>query len=418
MEDWAEIRRLYRAEGLSKAEIARRLEVSWNTVHSAVSSERPPKYRRPERGSAVDAFEPQIRALLSEYPKMPATVIAERIGWARGLSILKDRLQVIRPEYRGVDPADRLVFEPGRIAQMDLWFPPVKIPVGCGQERTLPVLVMALGYSRMIDAVMLPSRQGGDLLTGMWRLLSSLGAIPRQVVWDREAAIAGTGKPTTLAAGFFGTLACGLKIAPARDPEYKGIVERANGYLETSFMPGRKFTSPADFNAQLEEWLPVANQRRVRRLHGRPAEFLAEDRAAMIPLPVVTPRIGLTHRVRLARDYYLRVDSNDYSVDPRYIGRFIDAVASEREVVFRHDGQVIGTHERSWASQQTITDPAHVQVAAGLRARYQTQQRISTHRRHTDGHPVQIRALTDYDRMFGIDFQATPDHPQEGASSS
>lgn len=237
---------------------------------------------------------------------------------------------------------------------MDLWFPPVKIPVGFGQERTLPVLVMALGYSRVIDAVMLPSRQGGDLLTGMWLLLSRLGAVPKMIVWDRESAIAGTGKPTTLAAGFFGTLACGLKIAPARDPEYKGIVERANGYLETSFMPGRKFASPADFNAQLEEWLPLANQRRVRSLQGPPAEFLAEERAAMLPLPVVTPRVGLTHRVRLARDYYLRIDSNDYSIDPRYFGRFIDAVASEREVVFRHDGRVIGRHVRCWATQQTV----------------------------------------------------------------
>jgi transposase len=37
------------------------------------------------------------------------------------------------------------------------------------------------------------------------------------------------------------------------DPEAKGPVERANGYLETSFLPGRKFASPADFNTQLGE---------------------------------------------------------------------------------------------------------------------------------------------------------------------
>ena len=43
------------------------------------------------------------------------------------------------------------------------------------------------------------------------------------------------------------------------DPESKGIVERANGYLETSFLPGRTFASPEDFNAQLSGWLPGAN---------------------------------------------------------------------------------------------------------------------------------------------------------------
>lgn len=34
------------------------------------------------------------------------------------------------------------------------------------------------------------------------------------------------------------------------DPESKGLVERRNGYFETSFMPGRDFASPADFNEQ------------------------------------------------------------------------------------------------------------------------------------------------------------------------
>jgi len=48
------------------------------------------------------------------------------------------------------------------------------------------------------------------------------------------------------------------------------MVERKNGYLETSFLPGRRFGSPADFNAQLDEWLPVANARTVRAIHGRP----------------------------------------------------------------------------------------------------------------------------------------------------
>jgi hypothetical protein len=36
-----------------------------------------------------------------------------------------------------------------------------------------------------------------------------------------------------------------------RDPEANGLVERANGYLETSFLPGRGFAGPADFGTQL-----------------------------------------------------------------------------------------------------------------------------------------------------------------------
>jgi transposase len=66
--------------------IARTLGISRNTVRAALASDAPPRYERKPTGSAVDAFEPRIRELLQAYPAMPATVIAERIGWERGLT--------------------------------------------------------------------------------------------------------------------------------------------------------------------------------------------------------------------------------------------------------------------------------------------------------------------------------------------
>ena len=63
MEDWAEIRRLRRGEGLPISVIARRLAVSRNTVKQALGNDEPPRYRRAAKGSIVDAVEPQIRSL-------------------------------------------------------------------------------------------------------------------------------------------------------------------------------------------------------------------------------------------------------------------------------------------------------------------------------------------------------------------
>jgi transposase len=109
VEDWAEIRRLHRSEGLSIKAIVRVLGVSRNTVRAVLASDGPPKYGRPRKGSIVDAAEPRIRELLAVYPTMPATVIAERIGWSRSIRVLSARVAELRPVYLPPDPASRTV---------------------------------------------------------------------------------------------------------------------------------------------------------------------------------------------------------------------------------------------------------------------------------------------------------------------
>lgn len=409
MEDWAEIRRLHRGEGVPIKEIVRRLGVARNTVRAALASDRPPKYERPERGFLADAFEPQIRALLKQWPTMPAPVIAERIGWPHSMAPLRKWLHRVRPEYVGIDPVDRVVYEPGQITQCDLWFPETRVTVAPGQERILPVLVMTLGFSRFMAAEMIPSRQGGDILSGMWTLISGIGRVSRTLLWDREAAIGGTGRLTTCAAAFAGTLATQIKLAPPRDPEYKGMVERNNQFLETSFLPGRAFCSPEDFNSQLAGWLERANSRTVRATGGRPVDLLTTEYPSMIALPPVDPPIGLRHRIRLARDYYVRVDTVDYSIDPRFIGRFIDVTASPQEVIAYCDGQIVARHQRSWAKRGVVSDPEHVQTAHQMRQDLATERRErQATRRHSDGHHVALRALPDYDALFGVDFTTEP----------
>ena len=150
VEDWAEIRRLHRAEKMPVKVIARVMKVSRNTVRAAIASDRPPKYQRPAKGSIVDAAE-------------------------------------LRPAYLPPDPASRTAYEPGEIAQCDLWFPPVSVPVGFGQVRKptqLPVLTMVTGYARWLAALLIPSRTAADLFAGWWQLISGLGAVPRVLVWD------------------------------------------------------------------------------------------------------------------------------------------------------------------------------------------------------------------------------------------
>ena len=141
------------------------------------------------------------------------------------------------------------------------------------------------------------------------------------------------------------------------DPEAKGIIERLHDYLERSFLPGRSFTGPADFNTQLQAWLGIANRRRKRSLGCAPADRLAADKAAMLALPPVPPPIGWEHTLRLPRDHYVRLDSNDYSVHPSAVGRRVLIRADLDRVRVWCEGGVVADHDRIWARHQTISDP-------------------------------------------------------------
>ena len=139
-------------------------------MRTAIASDGPPRYERKPTGAAVDTFEDAIREQLAGVPTMPATLIAERVGWTRGITVFRERVAQLRPAYLPVDPAGRTSYVAGDAAQCDLWFPPVSVPVGFGQVRTptqLPVLTMVTGYYRWLSGILIPSRRAEDLCAGL-----------------------------------------------------------------------------------------------------------------------------------------------------------------------------------------------------------------------------------------------------------
>jgi transposase len=409
LEDWAEIRRLHFSERMSIKAIEKQGRWARNTIRNAVRSTTPPKYVRDTTGSIVDEVEPKIRELLLRFPLMPATVIAERIGWEHGMTVLKERVRLLRPVYAPQDPSSRTTYEPGEIAQCDLWFPAAEIPLGFGQvgfgKTAPPVLVLTAGYSQWRAGQMIPTRHAEDLALGMWAVTRQLGAVPKCYVWDGEGGVGRYGGANPKLTAQFqvlrGLLGTRFYICKPRDPEAKGKVERTNGYLETSFLPGRRFADPHDFNAQLAEFLVRANARRRRSLQGASAdERVGADRAGMGPFPPIdVSAISWRNSLVLPRDYFVRLDTCDYSVDPSAIGQRVEVVADLDTVRIRRGQVLVGEHARCWARQQTITNPEHRKAADAMRQAFQGRAPAQRGPADTD---VQERDLASYDQLFGL----------------
>ncbi len=374
VEQWAEIRRMYFVGRLSIKEVVRRSGHSRNTIRRALRSGEPPRYRRPVRPSKLDPFREEIDRLLRSDARLPGTRIRELLeeqGYAGGKTILDDYLREVRPLFQRQRTFQRTSYRPGVLCQFDLWQPSREIPVGSGQTRRGYVVVGCLPYSRAGAGTLVFSKEAPDLVYGIGDCLAKLGGLPETLVWDREGALhAGAGRPTEPFAALCGELRVGWRFLEPHDPQSKGVVERLQGYMETSFEPGRSFANELDFQEQLDRWFDGrANLRFHRTLRCRPADRLAEELTVMRPLPERLPDVDRRLVTRVPPDPYVRVDSNDYSLDPRLVGRRVELRVSQREIVAvaLDSDELACRHVRSFARHRTITALEHARALRELR---------------------------------------------------
>jgi len=396
VERWAEIRRLYFVEKRSKRAIHRLTGVHRDTITRALLSDQPPRYERPAGGSKLDPFRDWICDRLREDPSIQSLRLREmaiELGYRGGKSIFDDYVREIRPRFQIKRTFQRTIYRPGELVQCDLWEPRELVPVGHGQLRRGYVVTAELCWSRVIAGSLVFSKEAADILWGLGRCLGRIGVLPEKLVWDREGAIhAGGGRPTDEFACFCGQLGVGWIILDAGDAQAKGVLERSHRFLRSNFEPGRRFANELDFQAQFEGWSEKANRRVHRTTRAVPAERLVAERERMRPLPRVLPDVDRRFVRRVSQQPYVRVDRNDYSIDPRFAGRRVEVRVSQTHVTATvlDTGELACRHRRSYAGGLTFTDPAHQIQLERFRARRRQRHEVD----------VEIRPLTRYDALI------------------
>jgi transposase len=398
VEQWAEIRRMSKVEGLSQREIHRRTGIHRDTIRRALASPEPPSYGpRPKRPSKLEPFLPNICELLVDCPTLSGVRILEEItelGYTGSKTILDDLLRELRPRFLPPPRSfQRTVYCPGALAQFDLCEPKEEIPVGWDQTRRGYLVTCKLPYSRAFAGALVFSKEFPDIAWGMSRCLRRLGALPKEVVWDREGAIAPGGRPSEPFLAFCGRLALGWIVLDAGDAQAKGALERDHRFLHGNFEAGRRFANQLDFQAQLDRWCDRINRRKHRSTRALVSERLAQEQERMRPLPNALPDTDRRWVVRVPPQPYLRFDRNDYSLDPRLVGRRVEVTATQLQLtaVVLDTGELAARHARVFAGGLTFTDPAHQAALDELRGE---------RKRRRSQPEVEIRPLARYDRLI------------------
>ena len=369
--DWAEIHRLHEREGCSKTAIARRLGMSRNTVDRLLSLEQPPRYERRSTGSLLDPFKPDIAELLEADPEAPATVIIERLqarGYRGRITILKDYLKDERPRYLARRTFQRTSYQPGEIGQFDWWDLPITIPVGRNRFRQPHGLVATLPHSAAHEAVFTFTKTMVDFCRALVGTIERFGGVPQAGVFDNDSSIVahGTGRNAVLhdeVAALLGHLRLKAIVLERRRPQSKGQAERTVGYLETSFLPLRSFTSIEDLQSQHDRWArDTAHRRHHRRVGARVCDAYEVERRYLAKLPYPLPDTDLRLETRATKELFIRVAGADYSIPPGLNGRRLSVRLSLTEVVVYLEGIEIARHARSYVPADVVLAPAHARA--------------------------------------------------------
>ncbi len=373
---YCEIHRLHK-EGLSARQIASKLKLGRRTVRDWLKEKHFTQRATVSRSSKLDRWKDEVVRLLHLHPYTAQQVFQQlrARGYEGGYTIVKDFVRRIRPKPQAAFLT--LHFAPGECAQVD-WGSAGLMQVGSTRRR-VSFFVMVLCYSRQLYVEFTLSEKLEHWLACHQNAWTCFGGVPRQIMVDNcKVAVLDhpPGGPPTFNARYldfarhygFEIKACGPK-----QPQEKGRVENAVGYVKKNFLAGMELTSLPALNTAVRHWLDtVANVRLHGQTHRRPIDLFAEEK--LQPLhdrPYGAARI---EDLRASSRFRITVDTNTYSVPPRYVRQVLQVHIYPDRLLIYHQSQLLAEHTRRYDRHQDYENPDHAQPLLAQRRRAREQE--------------------------------------------
>jgi transposase len=251
-------------------------------------------------------------------------------------------------------PEARVVIETaaGEECQVDYGDGPMVRDPATGKYRRTRLFVMTLGYSRKSVRLLVfhsSSRIWAELHEKAFRRLTG---VTRVVVLDnlREGVLAPDVYDPTLNPLYRDVLRhYGAVALPCRtaDPDRKGKVESGVAHAQKTPLKGLRFETLEQAQAYLDHW---EERWADTRIHGtakrQVAAMFAEERPALLPLPVEPFRYYQFGERTVHLDGCVEVDAAYYSAPPGWIGRRVQVQFDSLHVrlLNPHTGELLREH--------------------------------------------------------------------------
>ena len=341
------------------------IEVSTDSGHQNGLTDEALKLEATSSASACEPYREFIEAELAKGRN--ATAIWQDLVDSHGFSDKYASVKRFVRKLRGSGtPEARVVIETaaGEEAQVDYGAGPLVRDPKTGKYRRTRLFVLTLGYSRKAIRLLVfrsSARIWAELHEQAFR---RLGGASRVVVLDnlREGVLTPDIYEPALNPLYRDVLRhYGVTALPCRvrDPDRKGKVESGVGHAKKTPLKGQRFESLEEAQTYLDRW-------EVRwadtRIHGttkrQVAAMFAEERPALLPLPVEPFRYYQYGERTVHLDGCVEVEAAYYGAPPGWIGRRVQVQWSATHVRLLNPvtGELLREHLRQERGRHRIHD--------------------------------------------------------------
>lgn len=314
-----------------------------------------PKRNETTSASVCEPWREQIEADLSRGRN--AKAIWQDLVDQHGFTGAYETVKRYARRLRGAKPQDArcvILTPPGEEAQVDYGTGPMVRDPETGKYRRTRLFVLTLGYSR--KSVRLLSFRSS---TQIWaelheRAFQRLGCAPRIVVLDNlgEGVLTPDIYDPALnrlyrdLLAHYGAIAMPCRV---RDPDRKGKVEAGVAHAQKTPLKNQRFETLERAQEYLDHW---EERWADTRIHGttkrQVAAMFAEEKPAMLPLPLEPFRSYQFGERTVHLDGCVEVEAAYYSVPPGWISRRVQVQwdALQVRIVDPRNGQLLREHLR------------------------------------------------------------------------
>jgi transposase len=252
----------------------------------------------------------------------------------------------------------------GEEAQVDYGTGPMVRDPHSGKYRRTRLFVLTLGYSRKSVRLLLFHSSTQTWAELHEKAFRRLGGCTRVVVLDnlREGVLKADIYDPTINPVYadmlrhYGVVAMPCRV---RDPDRKGKVESGVGHAQKTPLKGLRFESLKEAQTYLDDWEAHWADTRIHGTTKRQvAAMFAEERPALLPLPIEPFRYYQFGERTVHLDGCVEVEAAYYGLPPGWIGRRVSVQWDVRHVRLLNPstGQLLREHLRQARGGHRIQD--------------------------------------------------------------